>query len=201
MFWHAGIIVDHEQGMKFALDIAKGMEYLHSLDQLIPRLYLKSTHIMVRIKWYPWVLWSYIVHLFSLATEMKINKWDNNHSGKHCLYFFELALKPFAKVAETSYLNKKQLLTGLSHISPYFPMLLAKQYYVYIKGELQWMREMRADCYFVTVLLFEIHLSVSFNAKTKISKLYPSFHGRSLEILSEWVSQKTKFMLGSMMLN
>lgn len=42
-----GIIVDHEQGMKFALDIAKGMEYLHSLEQLIPRLYLKSTHIMV----------------------------------------------------------------------------------------------------------------------------------------------------------
>lgn len=43
----SGIIVDHEQGMKFALDIAKGMEYLHSLDQLIPRLYLKSTHVMV----------------------------------------------------------------------------------------------------------------------------------------------------------
>ncbi|XP_015763542.1 PREDICTED: integrin-linked protein kinase-like [Acropora digitifera] len=42
-----GIIVDHEQGMKFALDIAKGMEYLHSLEQLIPRLYLKSTHIMI----------------------------------------------------------------------------------------------------------------------------------------------------------
>ena len=41
--------MDHEQGMKFALDIAKGMEYLHSLDQLIPRLYLKSTHIMVSI--------------------------------------------------------------------------------------------------------------------------------------------------------
>ena len=39
--------MDHEQGMKFALDIAKGMEYLHSLEQLIPRLYLKSTHIMV----------------------------------------------------------------------------------------------------------------------------------------------------------
>lgn len=44
-----GIIVDHEQGMKFALDIAKGMEYLHSLEQLIPRLYLKSTHIMVSL--------------------------------------------------------------------------------------------------------------------------------------------------------
>lgn len=43
-----GIIVDQEQGIKFAMDIARGMEYLHSLDQLIPRLYLKSTHIMVR---------------------------------------------------------------------------------------------------------------------------------------------------------
>lgn len=97
IFWHAGIIVDHEQGMKFALDIAKGMEYLHSLDQLIPRLYLKSTHIMVSVKWYPWVLWSYIVYLFSLATEMKINKWDNNHSGKHCLYFFWISSKTICK--------------------------------------------------------------------------------------------------------
>ena len=43
----AGIIVDQQQGMKFAVDIARGMEYLHSLEQLIPRLYLKSTHIMV----------------------------------------------------------------------------------------------------------------------------------------------------------
>lgn len=42
-----GIIVDQQQGMKFAVDIARGMEYLHSLEQLIPRLYLKSTHIMI----------------------------------------------------------------------------------------------------------------------------------------------------------
>ena len=39
--------MDQQQGMKFAVDIARGMEYLHSLEQLIPRLYLKSTHIMV----------------------------------------------------------------------------------------------------------------------------------------------------------
>ncbi|KXJ17437.1 Integrin-linked protein kinase [Exaiptasia diaphana] len=42
-----GIIVDQEQAIKFAMDIARGMAYLHSLDQLIPRLYLKSTHVMI----------------------------------------------------------------------------------------------------------------------------------------------------------
>lgn len=47
-FTFSGIIVDQVQGIRFAVDIAKGMAYLHSLEQLIPRLYLKSTHIMVQ---------------------------------------------------------------------------------------------------------------------------------------------------------
>lgn len=51
-----GIIVDQEQAIKFAMDIARGMAYLHSLDQLIPRLYLKSTHVMVR-NYYNHVTW------------------------------------------------------------------------------------------------------------------------------------------------
>ena len=37
-------------------------------------------------------------------------------------------------------------------------MFLAKQYYVQNLDEQHWMEEMGADCYFVTILLFEIHL-------------------------------------------
>ncbi|XP_065059348.1 integrin-linked protein kinase-like isoform X2 [Rhopilema esculentum] len=42
-----GIVVDHLQSVKFAIDIAKGMVYLHSMDPLIPRLYLTSYHVMM----------------------------------------------------------------------------------------------------------------------------------------------------------
>eukprot|EP00794_Sanderia_malayensis_P007501 gene7501-8332_t len=42
-----GIVVDQVQAVKFAVDIAKGMVYLHSMDPLIPRLYLSSYHIMM----------------------------------------------------------------------------------------------------------------------------------------------------------
>jgi hypothetical protein len=44
-----GIMVDAVQAVKFAMDIARGMQYLHSLDPFVPRLYIKSSHIMVRI--------------------------------------------------------------------------------------------------------------------------------------------------------
>ena len=39
--------MDHVQSVKFAVDIAKGMVYLHSMEPLIPRLYLSSYHVMV----------------------------------------------------------------------------------------------------------------------------------------------------------
>ena len=35
------------QSVKFAIDVAKGMVYLHSMEPLIPRLYLTSYHVMV----------------------------------------------------------------------------------------------------------------------------------------------------------
>lgn len=40
-------VVDSQQAIKFALDIARGMAFLHSLDPLIPRLYLNSLHVLI----------------------------------------------------------------------------------------------------------------------------------------------------------
>lgn len=41
------LVVDSQQAIKFALDIARGMAYLHSLEPLIPRLYLNSFHVLI----------------------------------------------------------------------------------------------------------------------------------------------------------
>ncbi len=43
----AGIVVDTAQAVRFALDIAKGMAYLHSLERIIPEYFLNSFHVMV----------------------------------------------------------------------------------------------------------------------------------------------------------
>lgn len=42
-----GLVVDSAQAVRFALDIAKGMAYLHSLERIIPEYYLNSFHVMV----------------------------------------------------------------------------------------------------------------------------------------------------------
>lgn len=41
------IAVDAQQAVRFALDIARGMAFLHSLDSKITRLYLNSFHVLV----------------------------------------------------------------------------------------------------------------------------------------------------------
>jgi integrin-linked kinase len=41
------LVVDHNQALKFAIDIARGIAFLHSLDPLVPRMYLCSKHIMI----------------------------------------------------------------------------------------------------------------------------------------------------------
>ncbi|KAL3275029.1 hypothetical protein HHI36_019801 [Cryptolaemus montrouzieri] len=41
------IVVDTAQALCFALDIAKGMAYLHSLERIIPEYHLNSRHIIV----------------------------------------------------------------------------------------------------------------------------------------------------------
>jgi len=40
-------VVDQAQAVKFAVDIARGMGFLHSLDPLILRYYLSSKHVVV----------------------------------------------------------------------------------------------------------------------------------------------------------
>lgn len=41
------VVIDQVQATKFALDIARGMSFLHSLDPLIQRYYLSSKHVVV----------------------------------------------------------------------------------------------------------------------------------------------------------
>lgn len=41
------IVVDTAQALKFSLEIARGMAFIHSLDKLIPNLYLSSKHVMI----------------------------------------------------------------------------------------------------------------------------------------------------------
>jgi len=42
-----GLVVDTATAIQFAIDIAKGMAFIHSLDRQLPRLYLSSKHIMI----------------------------------------------------------------------------------------------------------------------------------------------------------
>ncbi|KAI0222000.1 Integrin-linked protein kinase [Lamellibrachia satsuma] len=42
-----GIVVDQNQALRFSLDIARGMEFLHSLEPMIPNMYLNSKHVMI----------------------------------------------------------------------------------------------------------------------------------------------------------
>lgn len=41
------VVVDTSQALRFALDIAKGMAFLHSLEKIIPTYYLNSHHVMI----------------------------------------------------------------------------------------------------------------------------------------------------------
>lgn len=42
-----GLVVDTVQALKFAIDVAKGMAFLHTLEPLIPRMNLSSRHVMI----------------------------------------------------------------------------------------------------------------------------------------------------------
>jgi len=43
----SGLVVDAAAGIQFAIDIAKGMAFLHSLERQLPRYYLNSRHVMI----------------------------------------------------------------------------------------------------------------------------------------------------------
>ena len=40
-------MVDSTRALEFAIDIAKGMAFLHSIDRKIPRFHLNSRHVMI----------------------------------------------------------------------------------------------------------------------------------------------------------
>ncbi|XP_074650688.1 scaffold protein ILK-like isoform X2 [Tubulanus polymorphus] len=42
-----GLVIDQAQALRFALDIARGMEFLHSMEPMIPNMHLTSKHVMV----------------------------------------------------------------------------------------------------------------------------------------------------------
>ena len=42
-----GLVVDSARGIQFAMDVAKGMAYLHSLDRQMPRFHLNSKHVLI----------------------------------------------------------------------------------------------------------------------------------------------------------
>ncbi|BFZ24222.1 hypothetical protein BsWGS_27261 [Bradybaena similaris] len=43
----SGIVVDQNQALRFAIDIARGMEFLHSMEPIIPNFILTSKHVMI----------------------------------------------------------------------------------------------------------------------------------------------------------
>jgi len=42
-----GVVVDTVQALRFAVDVARGMAFLHSLERIIPEYHLNSRHIMI----------------------------------------------------------------------------------------------------------------------------------------------------------
>uniref|UniRef100_A0A7E4V179 Protein kinase domain-containing protein n=1 Tax=Panagrellus redivivus TaxID=6233 RepID=A0A7E4V179_PANRE len=43
----ADVIIDHSQAIRFAVDIARGMSFLHSMEPMLLRYYLSSKHVVV----------------------------------------------------------------------------------------------------------------------------------------------------------
>ena len=43
-------MIDQAQTLRFAVDVARGMAFLHAMEPLIPRYYLNSKNILVSIE-------------------------------------------------------------------------------------------------------------------------------------------------------
>jgi len=42
-----GLVVDNAQAIRFALGVARGMAFLHSIERITPQFHLNSCHVMV----------------------------------------------------------------------------------------------------------------------------------------------------------
>lgn len=42
-----GVVVDTAAALRLAVDVARGMAFLHSLERIIPQYHLNSRHVMV----------------------------------------------------------------------------------------------------------------------------------------------------------
>lgn len=51
-----GVVVDTAAALRLAVDVARGMAFLHSLERIIPQYHLNSRHIMVRFTTYHYCL-------------------------------------------------------------------------------------------------------------------------------------------------
>ena len=47
MIHGTSVIIDYNRGIRFALDIAKGMSFLHSLEPMVKKYFLNSRHVYV----------------------------------------------------------------------------------------------------------------------------------------------------------
>ena len=68
-----GIMVDHAQTVSFAIDIARGMSFLHAMDPLIPKYYLNSKNIMVSLKFAQLFLYG-VSKIIQRSFQVKITK-------------------------------------------------------------------------------------------------------------------------------
>lgn len=75
----ANVVVDTAQTIRFALQIAKGMAFLHSLERLTPEYHLNSFHVMVCI------LLMLKHYFFLLITSFEMNELI-------CLMYFKYIL-------------------------------------------------------------------------------------------------------------
>ncbi|XP_013399638.1 integrin-linked protein kinase isoform X2 [Lingula anatina] len=42
-----GLVIDQNQALRFSLDVARGMEFLHTLEPMVPNFYLTSRHVLI----------------------------------------------------------------------------------------------------------------------------------------------------------
>ena len=85
------IVVDVHQALKFAVDIAKGMEFLHSMEPVIPNLALNSKHVLVSVS-------GLSVCIQKLLIATKSANWDRLFLLPHAKLISQIMLLLFTKL-------------------------------------------------------------------------------------------------------